>query len=190
MGKLKYLNLRKANKRAKFQGHLVSSYISYKKLAQAINSIDFGTVKNLSDLSSDYKNTPVVYREPFEFILRLVEFYLFVNEERLDILKSFEHFPCKEASSFLFGIVIGSAGVQGIGISVLISFIDVGDKIASSVEPLLFLGAHVDGNPDIVLPMHINFSMCSYETKTGITCSGDNLNGHPFYQHHSGHNVV
>ena len=139
MGKLKYLNLRKANKRAKFQGHLVSSYISYKKLAQAINSIDFGTVKNLSDLSSDYKNTPVVYREPFEFILRLVEFYLFVNEERLDILKSFEHFPCKEASSFLFGIVIGSAGVQGIDISVLISFIDVGDRIASSVEPLLFL---------------------------------------------------
>ena len=115
---------------------------------------------------------------------------MFVNEERLDILKSFEHFPCKEASSFLFGIVIGSAGVQGIGISVLISFTDVGDRIASSVEPLLFLGAHVDGNPDIVLPMHINFSMCSYETKTGITCSGDNLNGHPFYQHHSEHNVV
>ena len=114
-------------------------------------------MKNLSDLSSDYKNTLVVYREPFEFILRLLEFYLFVNEERLDKLKSFEHFPCKGESSFLFGIATGSDGVQGTGISVLISFIDVGDRIASSAEPLYFLGTHVDGNPDIVLPMHINF---------------------------------
>ena len=24
------------------------------------------------------------------------------------------------------------------------------------------------------------FLMCSYETKIGITCSGENLNGHPF----------
>ena len=28
--------------------------------------------------------------------------------------------------------------------------------------------------------IHINFSMCSYEIKIGITFSGDNLNGHPF----------
>ena len=31
-----------------------------------------------------------------------------------------------------------------------------------------------------VSPRHINFSMFSYETKTVITRSGDNLNGHPF----------
>ena len=31
-----------------------------------------------------------------------------------------------------------------------------------------------------VLSMHINFLMCSYDTKIGITSSGDNLNGHPF----------
>ena len=100
LGKQKYLNSRKANKKAKFQGHSVPNYISYKELAQVINIIDIGTVKNLSDLSGDYKNTPVVYKKPIEFILRLTEFYLFVNEERLDKLKSFEHFPCKEASSF------------------------------------------------------------------------------------------
>ena len=56
-GKGKYLNLRKANKRAKFQGHSVPNSISYKELAQVINTIDFGTVKNLSVLCSDYKNT-------------------------------------------------------------------------------------------------------------------------------------
>ena len=66
LGKRKYLNLRKANKQAKSQGHLVSNYISYKELAQVSNTIDTATVKNLSDLCSDYKNTPVVYREPFE----------------------------------------------------------------------------------------------------------------------------
>ena len=96
-GKQKNLNSRKANKQAKFQGHSVLNYISYKDLAQVINIIDIETVKNLSDLSSDCKNTPDVYREPVEFILRLAEFYLFVNEERLGKLKSFEHFPCKEA---------------------------------------------------------------------------------------------
>ena len=100
LGKRKYLNLRKANKEAKFQRHSVPNYISYKELAQVINTIDIGTVRNLSDLCSDYKNTPVVYREPVEFILRLAEFYLLVNEESPDKLKSFEHFSCKEASSF------------------------------------------------------------------------------------------
>ena len=89
LGKRKYLNLRKANKQAKFQGHSVPNSISYKELAQVINTIDIGTVKNLSDLCSDYKNAPAVKREPVEFILRLAEFYLFVKEERLDKLKSF-----------------------------------------------------------------------------------------------------
>ena len=68
LGKRKYLNLRKANKQAKFQGHSVPNYISYKESAQVINTIDTGTVKNLSDLCSDYKNTAGVYREPIEFI--------------------------------------------------------------------------------------------------------------------------
>ena len=133
-GKQKYLNLRKTNKQTKFQGHSVLNYISYKELAQVTNTIDIGTMKNLSDLCSDYKNTHAVSREPDEFILRLAEFYLFVNEERLDKLKSFEHFPCKEASSFLFAIDVGDDGAPGIGMSVLISFINVGERIANTAE--------------------------------------------------------
>ena len=46
-------------------------------------------MKNLSDLCSDYKNTPAVYRESAEFILRLAELYLFVNVERFGKLQSF-----------------------------------------------------------------------------------------------------
>ena len=79
----------KANKQAKFQRHSVPNSISYKELAQMINTIDIRTVKNLSDLCSDSKNTPAVYRALIEFILRLAEFYLFVNEKRLEKLKSF-----------------------------------------------------------------------------------------------------
>ena len=50
LGKRKYLNLRKVNKQAKFQGHSVPNSISYKELAQVNNSIYIGTMKNLSDL--------------------------------------------------------------------------------------------------------------------------------------------
>ena len=126
--------MRKTNKQAQFHGQSVPNYISYKELAQVINTIDIGTMKNLSDLCSDYKNTHAVSREPDEFILRLAEFYLFVNEERLDKLKSFEHFPCKEASSFLLSIDVGDDGAPGIGMSVLISFINVGERIANTAE--------------------------------------------------------
>ena len=74
-----------------------------------------------------------------KFILRLAEFYVILNEERLDKLKSFEHFPCKEAPSFLSAIAVGDDGAPGIGMPVLISFINVGERIANSAEQSLFL---------------------------------------------------
>ena len=70
------------------KGYSVPNSISYNEIAQVI-TIDIGAVKNLSDLCSDYKNTSAVYKAPVEFILRLAEFYLFVNEKRLEKLKSF-----------------------------------------------------------------------------------------------------
>ena len=107
-------------------------------------------MKYLSDLCSNYKNTLGVYREPIEFILRLAEFYFPVNEERLDKLKSFEHFLCNEASSSLFAIAVGGGGAPRIGMSVLISFINVGERIASSAEQFFLSGTDVDQNFDIV----------------------------------------
>ena len=44
LGKREYLNLRKANKQAKFQRHSVTNYISCKELAQVIDTIDIGTM--------------------------------------------------------------------------------------------------------------------------------------------------
>ena len=53
-------------------------------------------------------------------------------------MKSFEHFSCKEASFFLFAIVVGDDGAPGIGMAVLISFINVGERILNSAEQFFF----------------------------------------------------
>ena len=65
-------------------------------------------------------------------------------------MKSFEHFPCKETSSFLFEIAFGDDGAAGIGMSALISFINVGERIANSEEQFLLFGAYVDENSGII----------------------------------------
>ena len=57
---------------------------------------------------------------------------------------------CKEASSFSFAIAVGGDGAPGIGMSVLISFINVGKRIASSAEQFLLFAADALENSDIV----------------------------------------
>ena len=64
-------------------------------------------------------------------------------------MKSFEHFPCKE-TSFLFAIAVGDDGAPGIGMPVLISFINVEERIANSAEQFLLFGADVDENSGIL----------------------------------------
>ena len=65
-------------------------------------------------------------------------------------MKSSEHFPCKEGSSFLFAIAVGDDCVPGIAIPVLISFINVRERIAYSAEQFLLFDADVDKNSGIV----------------------------------------
>ena len=48
-------------------------------------------MKNLSDLCSDYKNTPAVYREPIELILRLAVFELFELVSQTEIIWGISH---------------------------------------------------------------------------------------------------
>ena len=65
-------------------------------------------------------------------------------------MKSSEHFPCKKGSSFSFAIAVGDDCVPGIGIPVLISFINVGERIAYNAGQFLFFDADVDKNSGIV----------------------------------------
>ena len=65
-------------------------------------------------------------------------------------MKSFEHSPCQEASSFLFAIAVGGDVAPEIGISALLSFINVGERNAGSAKQFLLFGADIDENSDIV----------------------------------------
>ena len=51
---------------------------------------------------------------------------------------------------FLFEIAVGGDDAPGIGMSVLISFINVRERIASSAEQFFLFGADVDENSDNV----------------------------------------
>ena len=53
-------------------------------------------------------------------------------------------------SSLSFAIAVGDDDAPGIGIPVLISFINVGERIPNSAEQFLLFGADVDENSGIV----------------------------------------
>ena len=142
--------MQKANKQAKFEGNSLQNFLPYTELAHEINKIGIGKLNNLSSRSSDYDKIPGVYREPINFILRLAKFYLKVNEKRTDKLKSFKSFLCKTRDSFLFAIAIGGNGAPGTDMSVLVSFLNVGERLASSAEQFLLFGADVEENSEIV----------------------------------------
>ena len=150
LGKRKYLNLRKANKQAKFEGNSVPNFLPCTELALGINKMDIGKLENLSSHSSDYEKVAGPYRDPIAFILRVAKFYLHVNEKRTDKLKSFESFSCKIPGSFLFAIAIGGDSAPGTGMSVLVSFLNVGERIANSAEQFLLFGTDVEENLEIV----------------------------------------
>ena len=150
MGKRKYMNVRKANRAATFEGHQVPNFIPYKKLAEQINQVDIGTIHDVNTLVSGNTNLEGAYREPAGFILKLAEFYLDRNEERTDKLKAFETIPKKCLDSFMFVLALGGDGAPGTGTSFLISFLNIGQRVASSSENFLLFGANVDESSMVV----------------------------------------
>ena len=163
MGKAKYLNIRKAN-----QHNLnIPNYVPYTTLAERINSIDIGTVK---DVKSEFGYGEVIeeelsegmFRELDVYCLRLARFYLLVNENRIDKLKVFQ-LPKKDSDSFLFVLAVGGDGAPATGTGFLISFLNAATRLASSSENFLIFGANVSENSIIVtrfvlkLVSHIKF---------------------------------
>ena len=86
MGKQKYLNLRKANKKSSYRNVAAPNFVPYAELAKFINNIDIGTLKCVNpDFTYDLEEEeihPGNYRPCSEYILRLAKFYLCVNESR------------------------------------------------------------------------------------------------------------
>ena len=151
MGKRKYTNVRKANKNVKHAGHQVSNYVSYNDLAELIRTLDIGIVHNVKTLiSSPGQNYDGAYREPIPYIQRLASFYLKQNEDRVDKLKEFSDFQKKCPDSFVFFLAVGGDGAPGAGTSILVSFLNCGQRLASSCENFLIFGANVNESSEIV----------------------------------------
>ena len=150
LGKRKYLSLRKANQQATFENLKITNFVSYKLLVKEIQNIDIGKLHDISELFHNMKSLNGMYRLPAEFILYLAKFYLKINNWREDKLKTFKSLKQKDHESFLFAIAMGGDGAPGIGMSVLVSFINVGERLPSSKEQFLLLSGDVDEGSQVV----------------------------------------
>ena len=100
MGKRKYISIRRANKSS--DG---SNFIQYKDLAKHINQIDIGTLHDINEISSFDSSVAGVYRNLAEYALRLAEFYLRVDKERVDKLQFFPTSIRRDADAKVFRCV-------------------------------------------------------------------------------------
>ena len=97
-----------------------------------------------NDLKEGQDKPVGMYREVKDFIPRLAEFYLTVNQHRIDKLLDFKKYTKKDSSSFLFCIAFGGDGAPGVGTVFSVSFINVGKRILSSSETFMVFGGEVD----------------------------------------------
>lgn len=151
MGKAKYVNIRKANKKAVFKSSAIVNFVPYLSLSKYINQLD-----NITDLHDNpAEGLKGCYRNPPQHILRLASFYLRVDSNRVDKLKIFTKclFRKIRQQFFTFHFANKGDGAPGSGTSILVTFVNVGKRIASSKENFLLFGGNVD---ETSLPV-INF---------------------------------
>ena len=130
MGKSKYRAIRKANKKDR----TVPNYVPYDQLTKYISSNNIGNIHDVEErygCNSDEEKIHGVCRSLSEFALRLVQFYLTVNENRKDKLLSFDG---SKENSKLFMMIIGGDGAPGTGTAYLLSFLNAAYRLASSSE--------------------------------------------------------
>lgn len=89
------------------------------------------------------------YCPPSAFTLRLAKFYLEVNRKREEKLEPIPLFDTRDSDSFFFAMEIGGDKVPGAGMVILVSFLNVGERLPVSKEQFLFGGA-VAGNLEVL----------------------------------------
>ena len=143
MGKRKYNNVRSAN-----SSKNVPNFVPYKKLAKHISNVDIENVQNIDPIFTYQVPTEEVgkgcYRDLIQFCPRLAQFYLHLHENRVDKLKTFPDIERKSPNSSVFLVAIGGDEAPGSGTKFLISFLNIGCRIASSQENFLTFGANVN----------------------------------------------
>ena len=149
LGKRNYMAKRKANKTPG-----VANFVDYKTLTAHIRTIDIGDVRDINPVFThglpDEEIGEGIFRNLVMFAPFLAEFYLHVNETSFDKLKEFTNFPKKNENSSLFLIAIGGDEAPGSGISFLISYINVGKRVASSFDNHTIFGRNVKENGTVV----------------------------------------
>ena len=142
MGKQKYISVRKANRSSKF-----ANFIPYAELSKFINEVDIGHVYNINpQFTGGLEDDEIgdgMYRNVLECAPRLAKFYLTVNEHRDDKMKSFSAdasicYVKKDPTSYLFVMAFGGDEAPGSGTAFLLSFLNIGKRIASSFENFFF----------------------------------------------------
>ena len=114
MGKRKYVAIRKETANAKHKGRRLPNFVTYDTLMKYIKSVDIGTLYDVKEVLS--KNVPEEeqgegkFRKLSEYLPRLAEFYLRVNDDRLDKLKEYSVFPKIDASAFQFLVLFSGDG--------------------------------------------------------------------------------
>lgn len=86
----------------------------------------------------------------YRYAPRLAEFYLKINDSRQDKLNFCEKFHREMPSSKLFLLSIGGDEAPLAGTTFLLSFLNVGKRIASSFENYLIFGDNVKENGAVV----------------------------------------
>ena len=143
-GKRKYLAMRQAM-RDKYQKVNVPNLIAYETLAHHINKVDIGTVHNINPkFTTDVGNSlvPGKYRDARTYLPELAQFYLERDVERHDKLKSFPFYDDQriDPDSFVFVMLLGGDGAPVCGTTVLVSFMNVGERLPSSNETYMLMG--------------------------------------------------
>ena len=149
LGKEKYNKIRSANATKD-----VPNFVPYSVLSKKIRSIDIGTVRDINpDFTDGLPDDEIgegCYRPLREYALRLAQYYICVNEHRVDKLKIFQNLVQKEDYSLVFAMCLGGDEAPAAGTSYLVSFYNVGKRIRSSSENFLIFGANVKETSEVV----------------------------------------
>ena len=147
-GKRKYIMIRRAAK-ANFETVELPNLVSYAVLASFINSIDIGKVEDINPRFTTDVGCPEMpgrYRNARDYIPHLAQFYLKVDSWRKDKLKSFPFYDDMriDKESLMFIILLGGDGAPICGSSVLVSFMNVGERLPCSKEAHLLMGTDAE----------------------------------------------
>ena len=89
---------------------------------------------------------------------RLAQFYLNLNNLTVEKLKFDFNYTLKNENSYIFLIAIGGDEAPQCGTSFLVSFLNIGKRVASSSENFLLFGANVKEN-GVVVRRYISFML-------------------------------